>query len=141
MNLDTKNNSIRVLIDTNVLISALGFKGNPRQILLLALDKKFKAVTSRILLAELHEVVNKKFPKLAHELKIIERKIRKLFLVVHPKETISVVRDIDDNRVLEAAIEGKCNFIITGDQDLLELQFYKDTQILTPYKFLITFNN
>lgn len=141
MNLDTKSNSITVLIDTNVLISSIGFKGKPRQILHLVLEKKLKAVTSPILLAELHEVVNKKFPILAYELKIIERKIKKLFLTVHPKETLSVVRDIDDNRVLEAAVEGKCKFIITGDKDLLQLISYKDIQIVTPDTFLATYNN
>lgn len=54
------------------------------------------------------------------------------------------IRDEDDNRVLEAAIEGKCNFIVTGDKDLLELGKYKRSlrlrlkkiQILTPAQFL-----
>lgn len=136
MNLDIKKNSIKVLIDTNILVSALGFGGKPRQILLLILDRKIKAVTSPILFAEFHEIVSKKFPLLASQLELIENKLNKVFLKVNPKESINIVRDLDDNRVLEAASVGECQYIITGDKDLLDLKYYNKIIILTASDFL-----
>ena len=136
MTLDIRKNPVKVLLDTNILISAIGFGGKPRQILTLVLDKKIKAVTSLILLAEFHEVINKKFHILAPQLQLMESKIKKIFLIVHPKVALDIVRDKDDNRVLEAAIQGECHYIITGDTDLLDLKVYQGIKIVTPEIFL-----
>ncbi|MBI2040465.1 putative toxin-antitoxin system toxin component, PIN family [Candidatus Microgenomates bacterium] len=54
-----------------------------------------------------------------------------------PHETLHILRDEDDNRVLEAAREGNCDFIVTGDQDLLDLGKYKKIKILTSEEFLL----
>ena len=139
MTSDIRKNPVKVLLDTNVLISALGFGGKPRQILLLVLEKKIKAVTSPILMAEFHEVINKKFPNLTIQLPLIETKLKKIFFIVHPKESLDIVRDKDDNRVLEAAIQGKCHYIITGDIDLLTLKMHKGIKIVTSEIFLKDF--
>ncbi len=136
MNSDMVENPVKVVLDTNILISALGFRGKPRKIFHLILQKRILAVTSPILLAEFQEVVNKKFPKLALRLESIEKKLKKNLQVVSPKVSIKASRDPDDNRVLEAAVEGDCDFIITGDQDLLELGKYKKIKILTAEEFL-----
>lgn len=136
MTLDTRKSPVRAVIDTNILISAIGFGGKPRQILLLLLDKKIKVIISPILLAEFHEVIHKKFPFLEKELPIIENKFTKIMEKVHPNTTLNVVRDVDDNRVLEAAVAGKCQYIITGDKDLLDLKSYNRIIILTPTDFL-----
>src|SRR3989344_4128869 len=114
MSTDTPINPVKVLLDTNIQISGLGFRGKPRQILdllLVARNNQVAAVTSPILLAELEDVINKKFPKLASQIEPINRKIRKCFKVVKPKRHIKISRDDDDNRVLEAAVEGECNYI------------------------------
>jgi len=136
MTLDTRKSPVRAVIDTNILISAIGFGGKPRQILLLLLDKKIKVIISPILLAEFHEVIHKKFPFLQKELPIIDNKFTKIMIKVHPNATLNVVRDVDDNRVLEAAVAGKCQYIITGDKDLLVLKSYRQIKIITPDDFL-----
>lgn len=139
MNTVTASSNVKVLFDTNILVSGLGFSGKPRQILNFALNRKLtqiRGVTSPVLLAELADVVNKKFPKLAVPHKTAVVKIRKKFEVVEPKKSVNVVRDDDDNRVLEAAVEGQCNFIITGDKDLLELKIYRGIKIVTASEFL-----
>ncbi len=141
MNLDIRKNPVKILLDTNVLISALGFGGKPRQILQLVLEKKIKAVSSPILLAEFNEVIAKKFPKLSQNLGLIEKKLKKTLIVVSPKESIQIVRDIDDNRVLEAAIEGKCQYVITGDADLLDLKVFQEIKIVTVEIFLKEYEN
>lgn len=141
MNSDTDENPVKIVLDTNILISAIGFGGVPRKVFLLTVEEKIKGVISQILLVELIEVINKKFPKLIPDLPIIEHNINEFFLIVHPKKTINIVRDRDDNRVLEAAVEGDCDFIITGDQDLLVLRQYKKIKILTPTQFLEELKN
>lgn len=136
MNSDINENHPKVVLDTNVLISAIGFGGNPRTILLLTIEEKIKGITSRVLLAELHEVISKKFSKLEPQLLIIERQIEEKFIIVQPKKSINLVRDEDDNRVLEAALEGGCDYIISGDEDLLNLGQFKNIKIITPDEFL-----
>lgn len=136
MSSGTEKNYVRVLLDTNILISALGFKGKPREILLLILNKSVLAVISPILLAELQEVISKKFPKIKPNLPRIERKLRRNFTMIQPQVSIKVVRDEDDNRVLEAAIEGGCDFIITGDKNLLDLGEFKKIKIIRASEFL-----
>lgn len=136
MNIDTATNPVRVVLDTNILISAIGFGGKPRQILILLLARRIEIVNSSILLAELEDVVSKKFPKLEYKLRKLVEKIKEKSILVSPRESLKVSRDEDDNRVLEAAAEGSCNYIITGDKDLLDLGKYKDIEIVTAEQFL-----
>lgn len=127
---------VKVVLDTNILISALGFGGKPREILQLVLEKKLQAISSPILLAEFEDVISKKFPKLAPHLEKINRQLKKYIILVKPKITVNLVRDDPDNRVLEAALEGNCEYIITGDTDLLQLKIFKNISILKPADFL-----
>ncbi len=136
MSSGTNENPVKVVFDTNILISAVGFGGKPRALLLLAQQKRIRATTSSILLAELSEVVNKKFPRLVPNLQRIERRIKRTFTIVQPKISISIVKDDDDNRVLEAAIEGKCQYIVTGDRELLDLGSFKGIRIVSPDQLL-----
>ncbi len=136
MSSGTNENPVKVVFDTNILISAVGFGGKPRALLLLAQQKRIRATTSSILLAELSEVVNKKFPRLVPNLQRIERRIKRTFTIVQPKISISIVKDDDDNRVLEAAIEGKCQYIVTGDKELLDLGSVKGIRIVAPDQLL-----
>ena len=132
-------NPTKVILDTNILISGIGFGGKPREILNLILDDKIETITSPILLAELEDIINKKFPKLAYSFALINRQIKDKFKIVNPKKSLLVARDEDDNRVLEAALEGGCSYIITGDKDLLDLKTFKNIKILTPDTFLDIF--
>jgi len=128
---------VKVLLDTNILISALGFGGKPREIFKLVLDKKIKAISSYVLLAEFGDVISKKFPKLAGDLNRIQKQFRKNMKIVKPSHSAHVLKDEPDNRVLEAALEGNCDYIVTGDSDLLNLKIYKNIIILRPNDFLL----
>lgn len=139
MSIDTAANPIKVILDTNIIISGIGFGGKPRKILHLILDNKIKTVTSTIRLAELEDVIYKKFPKLGYNFALISKQIKEKFEIVKPKKSLLITRDDDDNRVLEAAIEGKCSYIITGDGDLLDLATFKNIGIVTPDTFLSAF--
>lgn len=136
MNIDTAESPVRIVLDTNILISAIGFGGKPRHILRLILDKQLTAVTSAVLLAELEDVITKKFPTLEKAFPRISKQIRKRFHIVKPKKTIRALTDEPDNRVLEAAVTGRCTYLVTGDKELLNLGIYKNIKIVSPEVFL-----
>lgn len=126
----------RILLDTNVLISALIFGGKPREILRSVIEKKLIAVTSQVLLAELSDILSKKFKFTEDKIRLLIEKIKKTFVVVYPTVAINILSDDPDNRVLEAGVEGDCSYIITGDKGLLGLSKYKNIEILNPSEFL-----
>lgn len=125
-----------VVLDTNVLISALIFGGIPRQLLDRCLRHDMVGVTSDILLAEFSDVVTKKFHFDPGMTEKIKQKFVRKFQVVHPIHTINVLIDRPDNRVLEAAVERKCDSIITGDKDLLMLKQFGKIVVMTPRDFM-----
>ena len=131
MSFDMDENLVKVLLDTNILISAMVFGGKPKQILNSILEEEFLAITSPILLAELKEVLNKKFPQRETDFTLTIKNIEEIFRTIQPKEIINILRDDDDNRVLEAAIEGNCEYIVTGDKELLRLKSYQNVKIVT----------
>ena len=126
----------RVILDTNVLISSFVFGGNPREILELVKNKEVDGLISPILLAELGDVLAKKFQYSKERILQVERKLKKIFKIIHPVKLIKAVADDSDNRVLEAAVEGRCGYIVTGDKDLLNLKDYQGIKIMTPSEFL-----
>lgn len=127
---------MRILLDTNVIISALLFGGKPRIILLSVIRKQHVAITSTILLSELADVLRKKFGYSKPAVTAVDTQVRKQCTIVSPNESIDVVADMTDNRVLEAAVEGNCDVLITGDADLLMLGHYREIRIVTPDEFL-----
>lgn len=126
----------RVVLDTNVIVSGIGWGGAPAAILDAVGDGQLVLVTSEPLLAELRRVLE--YPKLA---KVIQAGAQLADLVaasgvvVTPTRTLTVVSDDDDNRVLEAAIEGAADYIVSGDTDLLDLGSFRSIPILTPADF------
>lgn len=132
-------NPPKVVLDTNLLISALIFGGKPEQVYNLVLEKQIIGITSPVLVVELTETLIKKFSFEMARIEQLQRIIRKHFKVVYPVENIHVLKDEDDNRVLEAAIEGRCSYIVTGDKGLLELGRYKNIKIISAKEFLTFF--
>jgi putative PIN family toxin of toxin-antitoxin system len=132
-------NPDRIVIDTNVFISALlNPLGTPRK----AINKSFNQFTllqSEATYQELATRISKnKFDKYLDEndriefLSFVQNK--SLFINVEHKTTICA--DPDDNKFLELALTGKAKYIITGDNDLLVLKSYQDSLILTPGEFI-----
>lgn len=126
----------RVVADTNVLVSGIVFRGNPHQILQAVIDRRIQAISSKALLAELTEVLSKKMDYPPDKIRQITDQLEDLIEIVQPDKIIKVCRDPNDNLVLEAAVAGNCEFIITGDKDLLILKKYQTVRILTPSEFI-----
>src|SRR5689334_6941584 len=101
-----------VVVDTNVLISAILFGGKPRQIITLILEGKITAYTSSVLLAELVEISSKKFQFSVDMIALVQEVMKENFVVIYPSREIDLVRDKEGNRVIEAAVKGKCEYIV-----------------------------
>ena len=126
---------MRVLLDTNVLISAILFRGLPRSVLQRAIRGELDLVTSPALLDELERVLTDRF-HLPRELARLARgELETLAEVVAPDEVPSVSRDPDDDEVLAAAVAGGAEAIVTGDRDLLVLRSHRGIPILLPAEF------
>ena len=127
----------RIVLDTNVLVSGLHFGGIPALVMTLVADGICLSVTSPALLAEFHRVLLTKFrypPSIADQV-ISEWKT--MSEEVHPADTLTVITsDPTDNRVLECALSGRVDAIISGDRHVLELKTFRTIPILTPQAFL-----
>lgn len=132
---------MRIVLDTNIIVSAIIYGGKPRVIHELVLNKTHLGFTSVMLLAELSDVLRKKFRFTKGEIDTILRQLRKHYEVVLPSESIDVLDDTPDNRVLEAAVEGECEVIITGDKALRKLRKFRSAQIVTPDEFFLETKN
>ncbi|MBU0979714.1 MAG: putative toxin-antitoxin system toxin component, PIN family [Nanoarchaeota archaeon] len=130
---------IRLVLDTNTLISALGWKdSNPRKILDRCLAGKYVLIESLELLKEFLIVIQR--PKFD----FIPEEDKKEFLtclmniceLVEPEEKLDVIEDDPaDNIVLECALAGKADYIITGDEHLLRLKEFKGMKIVSRRSF------
>ena len=131
---------IRAVLDTNTIVSGVGWGGPPGAVLDAALAGRFEIVTSPALLDELRRVLA--YPKLQAVIGDADEFIELLALaaiVVTPTQAFELVRDPDDNRLIEAAQAGRADVIVTGDQDLPTLGHIGQIQVRTPREFLETF--
>jgi uncharacterized protein len=129
---------IRVVLDTNVYISALMFGGLPGSLLNLALLQSFVVIISPALMNELEEKLRLKFEVSAEDVAIIRAKLESIAETVQPALALNVIEDDpDDNRVLECAVKGRADYIVTGDRHLLKLGAFKDISIVTVRQFLV----
>ena len=131
---------IRLVLDTDTLISAIAWRDSKaRKILEACLAGKYVLVESTALLKEFLSVISKpKFTFISEEQKaeLLARLISHCE-IVEPKERLSIIKeDPADNKVLECALEGRAQFIITGDQHLLTLKHFGKITILTANNFL-----
>ncbi len=123
---------MRVLLDTNVLVSAVLFGGLPRRLLQRALRGEFEVVTSPRLMAEFEEILTARFGLPPEIAEAARSEYEQVALLVRPRRVPRVVRDPDDNEVLAATMSGDAGLIVTGDRDLLVLREYESRRILTP---------
>ena len=129
---------MRVVLDTNVLISALLFDGVPERIFLAGLRGEIQLLTSVSLLEELGRVLKGKFKIDANSVAHTIELVKSVAEVVEVRSRIRVILHPDgDNRVLECASDGKADIIVTGDtKHILPLSKYKGTRILSPEEFV-----
>lgn len=129
---------MRVVADTNVLISALLFGGVSDQVFLAGLRGEIQLITSDPLLKELERVLKNKFKLDVHFVREVIDEVRNVAEVVEVSSHIDVISHPDeDNRVLECAVDGRADLIVTGDtRHILPLKEYRGIKILSPSEFI-----
>jgi uncharacterized protein len=133
-----KNKFLRLVIDTNIWISFLISDRQRRLDSLLYLEN-MRLVFSAELLDEINATVTK--PKLkkyfsANAMEEMLLNLETYIELVEVKSTVRVCRDTKDNFLLALSKDGKADYLLTGDKDLLELAQFRKTEILTISKFL-----
>jgi putative PIN family toxin of toxin-antitoxin system len=127
----------RITPDSNILISALVFGGTPLRLLEMALGGEVLLFISDEILQETLRVLRDKFGLSQERLARAEHYIGTCTERVKPSRRIDIIKDDpDDNRVLECAEASTCEFIVTGDSDLLRLGKYGSIRITTVRSFL-----
>ena len=128
----------RVVLDSNVIVSALLFGGNPRRVLESALEGTIRCSISLAMLVEVRDVLQRsKFGLSPLQVLGFMEELNALCEVIDPPVSLKVVAsDPDDNRVLECALAAGAECIVSGDADLLELKKWRGVDILTPADFV-----
>ena len=129
---------MRVVADTNILVSAIVFGGPPGRIIELAAARRLQLITSPPLIDELREVLRRKFGFSDAAIYQAETLLRRAGSVVEPAgELMVIVEDPPDNRVLEAAAAGSADVIVSGDRHLLKLETFGAIPIMKRRELLI----
>ena len=133
---------IRVVLDTNFLISSLLFKEKLSRIVALWEEGKILPIISRETFDELRTVLEyPKFSLTAAEIKsLIEHEVLPFFEVVNvSKHVQGACRDPGDDKFISCAISANAEFIVTGDKDLSDLKKYQLVRIIQASNFIKMF--
>jgi putative PIN family toxin of toxin-antitoxin system len=132
---------VKVVPDTNVLVSAFCFPGGaPEFVYRLGIDGRLELATSTTLLAELGRILIDKFDWDSDRVEEAVAQVARISEVVEPTTRLKVIAaDPADDRVLEAAVEASADVIVSGDSHLLSLRMWKEIRIVSPADLLAEF--
>lgn len=133
---------LKIVIDTNVVVSALFFGGKPQELLQLAITKAVESHVSPSIVGEYNEVIARITRKYPHKQGTfsIDNFISNCRLVF-PSQKVEVCRDSDDNKFIECALEAQCMYIVSGDDDLLSLKQFRNIEIIRVADFFQRFRS
>jgi putative PIN family toxin of toxin-antitoxin system len=132
-----KPEGLRVVLDTNIYISAFSnASGIPFQIWQHAIKRRYILLISPAIIRELADVLRTDFswsePEILSQLKLLARTAR----VINPRHSINIITDDpDDNRILECAMEGRADLIVSGDRHLTRVKAFRGVGIVRPADF------
>lgn len=131
---------MRVVLDSNILVSAFTQpQGQVVTLWVAALDRRYHLLTSPAIVSEVGQVLRTKFQVrdqvVIRQLKVLTQTAQ----IISPRHTLHVIpEDPDDDRILECAVEGKADVVVSGGRHLRRLKAYKGIPILRPVDFLRT---
>jgi putative PIN family toxin of toxin-antitoxin system len=129
---------VRIVLDTNVLISAIFFSGPPSRILSAWIEDRFELAVSAEILSEYGETatrIGERFPGVGLA-PLLDRIAVHACLVIPVQLTDDVCADREDVKFLECAVAARARFIVTGDRALLRASGSEGIEIVSPRRFL-----
>ena len=127
---------MKIVIDTNVVISGTFFGGLPRKIIEAVAEKQLQASASVEIVDEYNEIVQEMIER---KQGVIKKNILNPFImqldIIEPHSAVDICRDPDDNKFIECAVDSKALYIVSGDKDLLDIKQYRDIEIITVKDF------
>ncbi|MDD5650338.1 MAG: putative toxin-antitoxin system toxin component, PIN family [Candidatus Nanoarchaeia archaeon] len=134
---------MRVVLDTNIWLSAIFWSGEANKLINIIKTKKIDLIITKKILLEIIDVLNKesKFQKFIEDrnmaVKDLIRTILSISEMVISNSELDIIKEhISDNKILESTIDGKVNYLISYDNHLLKLKEYKNIKIIKPEEFL-----
>ena len=127
---------MKIVVDTNVLISGVFFGGFPRKILSSIVEKRISAVATTEIVDEYEEIVQEMVSRKQGHLnrEILAPLIGALEMIERVSD-IQISRDPDDDKFINCAKDARALYIVSGDKDLLVLRQYENIQIVTAKEF------
>ena len=126
----------RAVLDTNIIISSVFWEGNPYKVVKKGIEGEYQIVISSEILDEVAERLRNKFHFPEEAIQGLIDVLLTFFHMVEPTSEIDIVRDKKDNKIIECAFDGKANYIVTEDPDLLDLKEFEGMKIRTAKEFL-----
>ncbi len=128
---------MKAVFDSNIFVSALAIPGGQAQRAIdLVIDARVNLCISKEIIHEVLGVLAQKFAKDPEELSRTAVFLSDLAEVVVPRKRLKIFSDEPDNRILECAVTGRADVIVTGDRAVLKLQHYRGIRLLSLRQFL-----
>lgn len=128
---------MKVVFDTNIFVSAFEFPGGRGEAALIhVLEEHDQLILSKPILDELLGILARKCSRDAEELAHVAVFLADIAQMVRPRRRLKVLQDAPDNRVLECALTGGADAIVTGDHALLGLRSYRGVRVLSLREYL-----
>lgn len=127
---------MRIVIDTNVVISAVFFGGIPRRIIEAVMEGRFCVCGTVSIIEEYEEVIREMIERKQGTLRrdMLTPFIKRIE-IVNVITPVGICRDPDDDKFISCAIDARAKYIVSGDKDLLVLEKYRDIEIITAHDF------
>lgn len=131
---------MRIVADTNAIISGALWDGAPCDALLLAIRGDIELFTSHRVLAEARKILSdskERFHFSQQEIDDVISGVLTFAQIIEPTEIVRICRDPKDDHVIACALASKADYIVTYDNDLLVLNEYNGIKIMKPEEFLV----
>lgn len=133
---------MRIVIDTNVVASAVFFGGRPAELLRMVIRHEHLAVATDEIVDEYQATISyllDKYSGKKMQLSIVP--IFSAMEIIQATSKVDICRDPDDNKFISCAIDGHCYYVVSGDKDLLSLEQFSNIKIVTVAEFLELFSD
>ncbi|MBI3610203.1 MAG: putative toxin-antitoxin system toxin component, PIN family [Nitrospirae bacterium] len=128
---------MRVVFDSNIFISALAIPGSQAEkAILRILSGHDTLLISQKILDETLSTLANKFSRDIEALSRVAVNLTEMSEMVTPRKRLKVLKDDPDNRILECALEGDADFVVTGDKEMLRQKHYGGVRIITLREYL-----